>query len=128
FTSTRSDRRSGTVSYDVKITNRSPVSFLVPLVLVLDPRNNYPGIPAGATGQAPDGRWFIDLSSNLPPGGKLLPGQSTTGRTITISNPELRSVDFDQTISAQTGPKQALAFHPITPPPATGGHSLAPAL
>ena len=60
-------------------------------IVVLDPRNGYNGIPAGAIGQTPDGRWLIDLSADLPPGGKLSPGQSTTGHTITISENALQA-------------------------------------
>ena len=62
--------------------------------MVLDPRDGYAGVPADAQGRTDDGRWLIDLSANLPPGGRLLPGQSTVGRTVSVVTPDRRRVDF----------------------------------
>jgi large repetitive protein len=94
FTTSRSDRLNDTVSWDVTLTHRSDFDLLLPLVLVLDPAQGYEGVPQGASGRAPDGRWFIDLTATLPDGQRLQPGETTTGRTLTIFNADDRRVEF----------------------------------
>src|SRR5262249_41184637 len=56
FATSRSDRANDTVSWDVKVTNRSTFDVFLPLVLILDPAQGYQGVPQGASGRAPDGR------------------------------------------------------------------------
>ena len=116
FSDARSNRADGTVSYDVVITNTSQAELLLPIILVLDPAQGYLGVPQQAIGQAPDGRWFVDLSDALPAGQGLAPGQSTTGRTITIRNPAGRKVDYDTGVSSQLAPNAAPVFdsQPVT--------------
>ena len=100
FTKSRSDRDTGTVSYDVTVTNIGGHDLLLPVVLVLDPRFDYEGVPVDAVGQTTDGRWLVDLSANLPGGLTLAPNQSTDGKTVTVANPDHRRVDFDSGVSA----------------------------
>jgi large repetitive protein len=94
FGMTRYDRATGTLSYDVTLRNKGDVAVTLPAVMLLDPRDGYEGVPQGVQGRTDDGRWLIDLSANLPPGGRLLPGQATAGRTIAVATPERRRVDF----------------------------------
>jgi hypothetical protein len=115
FTHSRSDRAQGTVSWDVQVTNRAAYDIWLPLVLVLDPAQGYEGVPQAASGRAPDGRWFIDLSAQLPDGQRLAPGESTIGRTLTIFNSGDRRIDF----TAQAGGAQTANQAPVfqtTPP------------
>ena len=51
FTTTRSDRNTGTVSYDVTIENTSQFNLLVPIFLILDPAQGFTGTPAGGYGE-----------------------------------------------------------------------------
>ncbi len=99
FLRTRSSRLDGTVSYDVLVTNTGDVDLLVPLTLVLDASDRYTGAPLDAQPQD-GGRYLIDLSANLPSQGRLRPGESTVGRTITATNPNQQRVDLLATIAA----------------------------
>jgi len=110
FTNSRLDRSTDTVSWDVVITNRSDYDLLLPMILILDPADGYEGIPAGAQAQAPDGRWFIDLSDDLPDGLRLGVGESTQGRTISIFNAEDRRVEFGVGVGASPGPNSSPVF------------------
>ncbi len=94
FGLTRYDRASGTLSYEVTLRNKGDVAVTLPAVMLLDPLDGYDGVPQGTQGRTDDGRWLIDLSANLPPGGRLLPGQSTIGRTVAIVTPDRKRVDF----------------------------------
>ena len=107
FASSRLDRGTSTVSYEVEITNTTQRELLLPVLLVLDPAEGYAGVPLHAAGQAPDGRWFIDLSQSLPSGQALMPGETTVGRTISIENPGDLRVDFDPGVSATPAPNEA---------------------
>ncbi|MBM3523620.1 MAG: APHP domain-containing protein, partial [Alphaproteobacteria bacterium] len=117
FGLTRYDREHGTISYDVTLTNIGDTPLILPVLLTLDPRAGYPGVPSGAAGRTDDGRWMIDLSSTLPAGGRLDPGETTTGRTISIATPDRRRVDFTASVLATALPNHAPVF--TTTPPAT---------
>ncbi len=117
FGLTRYDRQLGTLSYDVTITNTGDTAVILPALMVLDPRDGYPGIPEGAVvGQGDDGRWYIDLSASLPADGKLLPGQTSAGRTVSVATPDRRRVDFATVIAAGTELNRAPEF--VSTPPA----------
>ena len=58
---------------------------VLPVVLHLTPINQFAGEPQGNQGRAPDGSFLIDLSGNLPANGILEPGQTSSGRTITVN-------------------------------------------
>ncbi len=75
FGLTRFDRTLGTVSYDVTLTNTGDTAIVLPVLLVLDPRDGYAGIPEGLAAPSDDGRWLIDLTDSLPADGRLAPGQ-----------------------------------------------------
>ena len=98
FTQSRSDRESGTVSFDVTVTNNSGHRLLLPLILQLSPTSHFDGEPLGSTGRTADGTWLIDLSENLPTNGILERGQSTSGRTVTVRIPSRRPVAFDPSV------------------------------
>ncbi|MBN8490904.1 MAG: LEPR-XLL domain-containing protein, partial [Burkholderiales bacterium] len=70
FGLTRYDRATGTLSYEITLRNKGDVAVTLPAVLLLDPRDGYSGVPQSAQGRTDDGRWLIDLSANLPPGGR----------------------------------------------------------
>ncbi|NIM47875.1 MAG: APHP domain-containing protein, partial [Gemmatimonadales bacterium] len=123
FGLTRMDRALGTVSYDVSLTNIGNTAVVLPVLLNLDPRDGYPGIPTDATGQTDDGRWLIDLSAALDPDGRLEPGEQTTGRTISVATPDRRRVDFAAGITAGTELNRAPAFDSIPPGAATVGET-----
>src|SRR5205823_9865608 len=65
FSDARSDRATQTVSYEVKVGNLTSHDLLLPLVLELDPQQQFDGVPVDAAGQAPNGAWLIDLSQSL---------------------------------------------------------------
>ena len=116
FLLSRSDRATGTVSFDVNITNTSSHALLLPVVLHLAPVNQFPGEPQGNQGRAPDGSWLIDLSGDLPANGILLPGQSSMGQTITISTTNGRPVAYDPWVSGVVAGNVAPVFvtNPVT--------------
>lgn len=110
FATSRSDRATQTVSWDVIVTNNSDRDLLLPLILILDPADGYEGLPVGAGSQAPDGRWFIDVSEHLPDGLQLGIGQSTTGRTVSIYNQDDRRVDYATAVGALPAANQRPVF------------------
>ena len=86
FSNARSDRADGTVSYDVTIQNTAQFSLFLPLFFVLDPAQGFAGIPAERQPRI-QRQWLIDLTGKIPDGTELKPGQTTTGQTLTISDP-----------------------------------------
>src|SRR5262249_4884092 len=110
FSLARSDRASGTVSFDVTVTNTASHPLLLPVILQLTPQQHFDGEPLGAQGRAADGSWLIDLSSSLPPGGLLQPGQTTTGKTITALTPGRRPLAFDSSVTGFLGANSAPVF------------------
>ncbi|MHC4994060.1 MAG: putative Ig domain-containing protein, partial [Planctomycetota bacterium] len=116
FYNSRSQRSNNTISYDLTITNTSQTDLLLPMVLVLDPSVTYNGVPQDALPRDDSGVFFIDLSVSLPPDGRLKPGESTFGRTVTILNPDGLSVDLGHSVSALPYPNEAPVFitDPIT--------------
>lgn len=123
FTTSRLDRLHGTVSYDVRVTNTGDRDLVLPLLLVLDPADGYAGVPLGATGQTPDGKWLVSLAQIVPGGVVLGPGVSTTGRTITVRTPDGRRVEFATGVSAGVGANQPPVF---TTPPETAAAAGSP--
>ncbi|HYU32388.1 MAG TPA: putative Ig domain-containing protein [Thermoanaerobaculia bacterium] len=104
FSHARLLRREETVSYDVKITNTGTNSLLLPVLLTLTPEQRFTGEPL-----------LIDLSGNVP-GGLLRPGESTTGRTVTVRDPGAARVAFDPSVTAATAPNASPVFdsRPVT--------------
>ena len=100
FVQSRSDRATGTVSFDVAVRNLSGHRLLLPLILQLSPTARFDGEPSGPFGRADDGSWLIDLSENFPANGILERGQSTSGRTVTVRVPTRRPVTFDPAVAA----------------------------
>ncbi len=116
FGATRSDRATGTVSFDVTITNTSTHNLLLPIVLHLAPQEQFAGEPQGNSGRAADGSWLIDLSGDLPPDGILGPGQRSAGQTITVTTPDDETVNYDLAVTGVAQGNQAPVFvtNPIT--------------
>lgn len=109
FNTPRSDRANQTVSYDVTITSKGDSDLLLPLVLLLDPSRQFTGQPLGATGKNEEGAYLIHLSDSLP-NGRLKPGQSITGKVITVKNPDNLRVDFTPGLYALPYPNLAPNF------------------
>ncbi|HEY4633395.1 MAG TPA: putative Ig domain-containing protein, partial [Candidatus Limnocylindrales bacterium] len=99
FDTSRSDRATGTISYDVTVTNVSALGLVTPLLLVLDPAAFFDGQPVGSPGPNENGLFLIDIGASVT-GGILGPGQSTQARTITIQNPEGLSAAFQHGLFA----------------------------
>ena len=115
FTTTRSDRNTGTVSFDVTIKNTSQFDLLAPLLLILDPAPGFTGTPQNAA-QASNGSWLISLNSSVPGGVELQPGQSTTGQTVTINDPDGQAIAYTAEVSGQPPAASAPVFDstPVT--------------
>ncbi|MEM9587454.1 MAG: putative Ig domain-containing protein, partial [Planctomycetota bacterium] len=105
FTRVRSHRSDDFVSWDVQITNTSEFDLVLPVILILDPADGYPGVPQDIVGQAPDGRWFIEIQTAI-----LAPGDSTPGQTVTIYNLNDRRVDLGIGVGASPGENQPPEF------------------
>ncbi len=95
FEATRSDRLTGTVSYDLRATNIADFDLRAPLQLVLDPARFFGGAPAGST--TTGGVWLIDLAGT---GAGLKPGESSVLQTVTLSNPTGQRADLGTGIYA----------------------------
>ena len=91
---------------------------LLPVLLVVSPEHGFDGQPLGDATLAENNTWLIDLSDNLPAGGILEPGETTSGRTVTISSPN-RAADI--TVARDDGPPQPYDGRPIVLHP-EGGH------
>ncbi len=115
---TRTDRTTGTISYDLTLTNISTSNLFLPAVLVLDPASGTTGLPQGTLGRTDDGRYLIDLSADLPENGILAPGASIVGTTVTINNSGNSQADFSIGVSGTTAPTFPPAFT-STPPTST---------
>ncbi|MCB1493559.1 MAG: putative Ig domain-containing protein, partial [Rhodobiaceae bacterium] len=83
YANTRLDRLTGTVTYDVTLTNNGDVDLVAPLLLTLDAAD-----PAGngtpLNGQDSQGIFLIDLSAALGEDGRLRPGESVAAQAISI--------------------------------------------
>ena len=110
FGRARSDRSTNTISYEVSIRNRSDLPLILPVLLTLDPAAGYKGLPTTNDGKTDDGKWLLDLSESLPDDGRLEPGESVAGRTLSIVSPDNRRVQFAAGIIGQTTPNQAPEF------------------
>ncbi|MBD2200392.1 MULTISPECIES: CARDB domain-containing protein [Calothrix] len=106
FDNPRSDRQAQTISYDVTITSKADYDLLLPLVLLLEPQNNFTGIPLGNSGTTNQGAYLIDLSDSLT-NGRLSPGQSIRGKVITVQNPDQLRVNLAPGIYALPTANQA---------------------
>ncbi|MEM9272984.1 MAG: CARDB domain-containing protein, partial [Cyanobacteria bacterium P01_F01_bin.143] len=116
FTNTRSDRANQTVSFDVSLTNRADYDFLLPIALLLesDDKNNT-AEPLDSISRSESGAYFLDLSKSLEDG-VLRPGESITGQTVTIYNPDNLRFEFEPAIYTLPTTNQAPVFdsEPIT--------------
>ncbi len=114
FVATRSDRASGTVSYDVTVTNIGDDDLRAPLTLVIDPGQYFSGHPIGAqpSGQ---GLWLIDLSSALS-GGALKTGEQIAAQTVTVTTPGNQRADLGHGVYALPYPNDPPVFtsRPVT--------------
>ena len=89
FSDTRADRLTGTVSYDVSITNTGDDDLKGPLMLLLDPGQYFADkiADANALKGAQQGLWAIDATQALKQmGGKLAKGQKLEHITVSLVN------------------------------------------
>src|SRR5690606_1247915 len=121
FQNTRYDRATGTLSYEVSIFNKGTNPIILPMLLALDPESAQSGAPTGAEGRTEDGRFLVDLSQGLPEGGRLDPGQTTVGRTVSVRTQSQIRPDFVYGVVAGTLPNSAPLFTSAPPTAATVG-------
>ena len=107
FDATRSDRGSGTVSFDVQVTNRTAYDLRVPLLLVLDPTRYFQGTALGATTSGE--LWQLDIGSGLP-NGVLAAGASTEVQTVTLTNPDAQHLNLGSGVYAMPYPNASPVF------------------
>ena len=108
---TRTDPTTGTISYDLTLTNISGDNLFLPAVVVLDPSTGTTGLPQGMAGRTDDGRYLIDLSANLPANG--IPGAGCVrhcGDTITINDSGNTEANFSIGVSGVTVPVPPVTF------------------
>jgi VCBS repeat-containing protein/YD repeat-containing protein len=79
FLHARSDRSTGTVSYDLRVTNIAEFDLLPPLRLVLDPARFFGGSAVGAS--TTGSLWLLDIAGAS---GGLKPGESSVMQTVTL--------------------------------------------
>src|SRR4029079_9163398 len=109
FDRTRSSRIDGTVSYDVTVTNISDREILAPLTLQVERVQYFAGQPTGTVGQTGDGYWLINLGGTLS-NGRLLPGQTTSAQTVTVTNPLGQHLSIGHSIFAIPAANEAPVF------------------
>ncbi|HEY6817505.1 MAG TPA: putative Ig domain-containing protein [Croceibacterium sp.] len=124
FSNTRLDRLTGTITYEVMVTNRTDGPIRLPALLTIDPLGGFTGVPVDAAGQSDDGRWLVDLAGSLPPDGILQAGQATSGRTVSISTGGNQRLSFATGIVAGMVPNTAPVFTSTPPAAATIGQAL----
>ncbi|NNU43756.1 putative Ig domain-containing protein [Ramlibacter montanisoli] len=120
FEATRSDRLSGTFSYDVRVTNTSPYDLRAPLMLVIDPARYFEGALVG--GLSSNGLWLIDLGVD---GSGLAPGESTVVQTVMLTNPLGQRANLGNSIYALPYPNVAPLWLSTPVGTATVGQSYA---
>jgi hypothetical protein len=114
FVATRSDRATGTVSFDVQVTNVTAYDLRVPLLLVLDPSRYFQGTAIDAP-LRPDGLWLLDIGAGLP-NGVFASHASTQVRTVTITNPQDQHLNIGSGVYAMPYPNASPVFttQPLT--------------
>lgn len=110
FSGSRIDRANGTVSYEVSVTNTGSAALVLPLMLVLDPPGGFQGAPSGTVGQTPEGAWLIALDGGPSSSVRLQPGETTSGHTVSVTNPEDARASFDASVSATAVPNTPPVF------------------
>ncbi|MCW9030601.1 MAG: putative Ig domain-containing protein, partial [Gammaproteobacteria bacterium] len=115
FAATRSDRLTGTISYDVQITNTGNADLLAPLTLVLDPAQYFAGEPGMDFTTSTTGLWMIDLSAAVS-NGRLASGETTTVQTITLNVQDGLRADVGHGVFAVPYPNELPVFDstPVT--------------
>jgi hypothetical protein len=114
FAATRMDRASGTVSYDVTVTNIGEDDLRAPLTLVIDPGQYFAGQPIGAQ-LSSIGLWLIDLTSVLT-NAELKVGETIATQTITVTTPGNQRANLGHGVYALPYPNDPPLFDtlPVT--------------
>ena len=95
FLNPRIDHSERTQAFDVRVTNLATYDFRTPLYLVIDPGTAGSAVtPRNAIGQFTDGRYMIDLASQLSDGDTLKAGTPTIPLTVVIDIPNFDRADF----------------------------------
>src|SRR5262249_8523589 len=114
YKDTRYDRNTNTIAYDVTVKNTSQFSLFAPLILILDPSQGFNGIPQSANPSG--GSWLLSLTSTVPGGVALKPGDTTSGATVVINNPNNLEVAYTSQVTGTPPSASAPVFDsvPIT--------------
>ncbi len=85
------------------------------MILLLDPAQGFTGAPQNAT-QSSGGLWLVQPDANVPGGVELKPGQSTTGQTLTINDPNHLTINYSAAVSGTPAGASAPVFDtkPVT--------------
>ena len=121
FTNTRSDRGNQTLSFDVNLTNRTDYDLVLPLMLLIEPANSNTGIPQNSI-KDESGAYLLDLSEILVDG-KISSGETISGYTVTVANPDALRFEFEPAIYTLPYPNQAPEFLSNTLPQAQVGQT-----
>ncbi|MCA9137966.1 MAG: hypothetical protein KDB00_14440, partial [Planctomycetales bacterium] len=114
FTTSRLDRSTQQVTYEVTVTNTATFELLLPMFLSLGPVRG-DGIPENTDDRTTDGRWLISLQPNLPDGVRLGPGESTVARTVHVTAEDFAAFDFDASIVAVSAANEKPFFTTTAP-------------
>ncbi|WP_205678900.1 CARDB domain-containing protein [Aquisphaera insulae] len=116
----RVDSRSGTVTYDVRVTNTSSYDLRGPLMLRLDGLQPADARLLGSRFDPSDGTFWLDLTSAAT-GGVLTAGQTTAVRPLTIAYPIGSKLTFRPALLALPYPNAAPVFDSLPITTATAG-------
>ena len=122
FVNTRADRATGSVSYDVDVTNIGIDDIRGPLTLLLNPQTAFGGAVEGAVigSGLQDGLWLLDLSAGLQAFGNKLPvGATLASQTVTLRPLSALSPALVQLMKADMG-HQLYALPQANIPPSIG--------
>lgn len=122
FVNTRADRATGSISYDVDVTNIGIDDIRGPLTLLLNPQTAFGGAVEGAVigSGLQDGLWLLDLSAGLQAFGNKLPvGATLASQTVTLRPLSTLSPALVQLIKADMG-HQLYALPQANIPPSLG--------
>ena len=93
------DRRAGTTSFDVSLTNTSQDVLLTPIKVVVDTISDPNVTVANADGMTEDGKPYFEYDSGTE-GGRMNPNAISSEKTWAFSNPSRRRFSYNVTVNA----------------------------